>query len=174
MDTLACINHIQSSNNNLSDFERINLVESAVPVPALRPGNQSICTVKLQSSAQFGSFQAKFRLCTQNGNFFGDTLWVIVTVAEAGTLALTQQVSQLHPPSMALQGPVNIAAESHPGGMQLVEASEFLCNRPRSPEALIMDNGAVVAMQGASETPTGSATTQPAAMDADLIPTNFN
>lgn len=168
MDTLACINHIQSSNNNLSDFERINLVESAVAVPAVRPGNQTVCTVKLQSPAQSGPFQAKFRLCTQNGNFFGDTLWVIVTVNEWGTLALTQQVHS----ASAIQAPVNIV-ESHAGRMQLVEAnSEFVFNRPRSPEALMVDSAG--GQSGAETTTTAGATTQPSTMDADLIPTNFN
>lgn len=62
------------------------------------------------------------------------------------------------------------------GGMQLVEAnSEFLFNRPQnSPEAVMIDNSAVVvvgpsAMEGTSGAGAASA------MDADLIPTtNFN
>lgn len=97
VDTLACLNHIQASNNNLSDFDRVNLVESAVSVPALRPGNHTVCSVAVHSPAQCQvPLQAKFRLCTQNGNYFGDTLWAIVPVTEAGTLALTQQVNDLH------------------------------------------------------------------------------
>lgn len=183
VDTLACINHIQASNNNLPDFQRINLVESAVSVPALRPGNSTVCSVVLHSpAAPSDSFQAKFRMCTQNGNFFGDTLWAIVTVTEAGTLALTQQVNNLQP-STLMEGTM-----TEGGGMQLVEAnSEFLFNRPiNSPEAQMLDNAAVVvagqgpeALAMATSTTTTSTTTSmegttSGAMDADLIPTNFN
>lgn len=179
VDTLACINHIQASNNNLSDFERINLVESMISVPALRPGNHTVCSVVVHSPAQCGPFQTKFRLCTQNGNYFGDTLWAIVPVTEAGTLALTQQVNDLHTSSQVsmVEGPANVMD----GGMQLVEAnSEFLFNRPQnSPEAAMIDNGAVVVLGqgggGSAATLEGTAASAGgSAMDADLIPTNFN
>lgn len=175
VDTLACINHIQASNNNLSDLERINLVESNVSVPALRPGNHTICSVTLHSPGQCGPFQTKFRLCTQNGNYFGDTLWAIVPVTEAGTLALTQQVNDLHTSSSMgeMMGPVMDG-----GGMQLVEAnSEFMFNRPQnSPEAAMIDNSAVVVVgPSAAMEGTSGAGGAASAMDADLIPTtNFN
>lgn len=167
VDTLQCINHIQASNNNLTDFERINLVESAVPVPALRPGNQAVCSVTLRSPAQCGPFQVKIRLCTQNGNFFGDTLWAVFTVTEAGTLALTQQVNDLH-----------TSSQQDDGGMLLVNANnEFLFNRPQnSPEATMIDSTAVVACPGPQPQPqqTTQSSTGMDGMDADLIPTNFN
>lgn len=166
VDTLACINHIQASNNNLPDFQRINLVESAVAVPALRPGNSTVCSVVLHSSAQpGGSFQAKFRLCTQNGNFFGDTLWSVLPVTEAGTLALTQQVHSL-------------TTSPSGEGLQLVEAnSEFVFNRPtNSPEAQMLDPTTAVALGPVQAPETGHAmeSSGAGAMDADLIPTNFN
>lgn len=162
VDTLACINHIQASNNNLTDFERANLIDSQVSVPALRPGNQTVCSVTLHSPAQCGPFQTKLRLCTQNGNFFGDTLWAIVPVTEAGTLALTQQVHDLHTSSEQM-----VESCGGGGGMQLVDAnSEFLFNRPQnnSPGAAMLDSAAVVVM-GQAQVGGGPSTTTTTTVD---------
>ena len=40
-----------------------------------------------------GIYESKWRMSTNTGIFFGDTIWVIITVEKAGTLALTQQMN---------------------------------------------------------------------------------
>ncbi|KAJ8676526.1 hypothetical protein QAD02_012313 [Eretmocerus hayati] len=68
---------------------------TSVPVPCL-PAKETIeLSVELTSPPEVGTFQSKWRLMTSNGSYFGDIIWVIITVNESGTLAVTQQLHQL-------------------------------------------------------------------------------
>lgn len=60
------------------------------------PKDTTVITVNLISPAELGRFITQFFLCTPNGSRFGPIIWSIVDVSDSGTLALTQQLSQLH------------------------------------------------------------------------------
>ncbi|XP_031783809.1 protein ILRUN [Nasonia vitripennis] len=66
-----------------------------VPVPCLPPRQTVELGVDLTSPSDTGVFQSKWRMMTSNGSYFGDIIWVIITVSESGTLAVTQQLHQL-------------------------------------------------------------------------------
>ncbi|XP_011308715.1 uncharacterized protein C6orf106 homolog [Fopius arisanus] len=66
-----------------------------VEVQALAPKDTTELSVVLTSPSELGTFQSKWRMMTASGSYFGDVIWVIVTVSEAGTLAVTQQLHQL-------------------------------------------------------------------------------
>lgn len=95
------------------------------PVSPVEPGQHTVISVQLRSPLELGSFQTKWRLYTSNGSCFGgktflsnicshsysslnilfdyptDTMWSIVQVTETGTLALTQQLSELRTNNMS-------------------------------------------------------------------------
>ncbi|KAJ3627482.1 hypothetical protein MTP99_014856 [Tenebrio molitor] len=78
--------YAQCSDGNNLGGERVNL-------PAVKPFEDTYLTVHMISPAVPGVYQSKWRLCTEKGAYFGDPMWVIVTVVEEGTMALTQQLS---------------------------------------------------------------------------------
>ncbi|XP_014204875.1 uncharacterized protein C6orf106 homolog [Copidosoma floridanum] len=68
---------------------------TSVPVPCL-PAKDSIeISIDFVSPPSEGLYQSKWRMTTSNGSFFGDVIWVIITVEKGGTLALTQQLHLL-------------------------------------------------------------------------------
>ncbi|XP_076630544.1 protein ILRUN [Colletes latitarsis] len=66
-----------------------------VPVPSLGPKETTEISVDLTSPPITGVYQSKWRMMTSTGSYFGDIIWVIITVNECGTLAVTQQLHQL-------------------------------------------------------------------------------
>jgi len=68
----------------------------SIRVEALAAGAVTDISVDMVSPSNPGIYQSKWRMLTPTGSYFGDTIWVILTVAEGGTLALTQQLSHLH------------------------------------------------------------------------------
>nr|CAG4638712.1 EOG090X0CQ9 [Cyclestheria hislopi] len=72
----------------------INLAtQDRVQVASLNPGEVTDLSVDMNSPIQPGMYESKWRMATPNGTFFGETIWVILSVAEGGTLALTQQLT---------------------------------------------------------------------------------
>jgi hypothetical protein len=65
-------------------------------VPSINAGETHILTINLVSPSEFGQFRSQFCLCTPAGVTFGPIIWSVVDVSAAGTLALTQQLTQLH------------------------------------------------------------------------------
>lgn len=65
-------------------------------VPPIAPRDSHIITINLVSPSEVGQFKSQFCLCTPNGSTFGPIIWSVVDVSIAGTLALTQQLSQFH------------------------------------------------------------------------------
>lgn len=61
----------------------------------LEPYTATDISVEMTSPTAPGIYQAKWRMSTATGNFFGEAIWVIITVEVAGTLAITQQFSNL-------------------------------------------------------------------------------
>ncbi|XP_052212015.1 protein ILRUN-like isoform X2 [Dreissena polymorpha] len=75
------------SGDNLASTDR-------VLVDALPPHSTAEISVVMRSPAEDGTYQAQWRMCTATGLFFGETIWVIVRVAEGGLLGVTQQLSR--------------------------------------------------------------------------------
>lgn len=67
-----------------------------IDVRSLAPGEQADVSVDMTSPAAPGIYESKWRMSTPSGLFFGDTIWVIITVEVAGTLALTQQMDKFN------------------------------------------------------------------------------
>lgn len=65
-------------------------------VPAIAPQDTHILSINLVSPSEEGQFKSQFCLCTPTGTVFGPIIWSVVDVSTAGTLALTQQLTQLH------------------------------------------------------------------------------
>ncbi|KAJ9584172.1 hypothetical protein L9F63_021469 [Diploptera punctata] len=69
--------------------------DERIPVLSVSPGSTMDLSVDMVSPQQPGIYESKWRMSTPSGSYFGDVIWVILTVAEGGTLALTQQLSHL-------------------------------------------------------------------------------
>lgn len=92
--------------------------EIRIPVNCLAPGECQSITVEFTSPDKSGIYQNKYRMCTSSGSYFGDPLWVIATVVEEGTIALSEQLSHLSelgsPPTVPI--PVNPFGQPRPIG----------------------------------------------------------
>jgi Ig-like domain from next to BRCA1 gene len=76
-------------------------------VPPIAPHETHIITINLVSPPEVGQFKSQFCLCMPNGQTFGPIIWSVVDVGISGTLALTQQLTQLHtsqPPKIQSSG----------------------------------------------------------------------
>jgi hypothetical protein len=67
-----------------------------LPVGCLGPWQKTDLSLRMRSPAEAGIYESHWRMSTHTGDFFGDVIWVILTVEPAGTLALTQQLSNFH------------------------------------------------------------------------------
>ncbi|EDQ88793.1 uncharacterized protein MONBRDRAFT_25871 [Monosiga brevicollis MX1] len=84
-----------------------------IHVPALDPGATCDLTVPMKSPQEAGEYAVAYRLCYINGGvqdklnsrltfgissrqYFGDQIWVVITVAEGGTLPLLQKMNATH------------------------------------------------------------------------------
>lgn len=65
-------------------------------VGCLPPGEKIDISVSMRSPDKPGMFESQWRMATSPGAFFGDTIWVILSVEPSGTLALTQQMDKFH------------------------------------------------------------------------------
>jgi len=61
----------------------------------LAPHTATDISVEMTSPSEPGIYESKWRMSTATGNFFGDTIWVIITVEPAGTMAITQQFQRM-------------------------------------------------------------------------------
>lgn len=66
----------------------------SVMVERLEPGACSNISIDMISPIEVGLHQSQWRMCTSNGLFFGDCIWVILQVDEGGLLGVTQLLSQ--------------------------------------------------------------------------------
>ncbi|KPP73611.1 hypothetical protein Z043_107290 [Scleropages formosus] len=62
-------------------------------VRSLEPQEVSDVSVQMHSPTAAGMYQGQWRMCTANGFFYGDVIWVILSVEEGGLLGVTQQLS---------------------------------------------------------------------------------
>ncbi|KAI1892963.1 hypothetical protein AGOR_G00138910 [Albula goreensis] len=70
-------------------FGHVNMVM----VRSLEPQEVSEVSVQMRSPVSPGMYQGQWRMCTATGLFFGDVIWVILSVEEGGLLGVTQQMS---------------------------------------------------------------------------------
>lgn len=68
-------------------------------MPALAPNDTTVVTINQLSPTTMGPFVNKWCLYTPNGTQFGESITSCIDVCESGTLAITQQMSQLQPTS---------------------------------------------------------------------------
>lgn len=94
-----------TSGTQMSNQER-------VLVGPLDPYMSTDISVDMTSPSEPGIYQSKWRMSTATGNFFGDTIWVIINVEPAGTLGITQQFSKMD----ELGSPVKEATHRNPFG----------------------------------------------------------
>ncbi|RWS12850.1 hypothetical protein B4U79_08434 [Dinothrombium tinctorium] len=62
----------------------------------LEPGHMTDVSVEMLSPSKAGIYQGQWRISTATGQYFGEVIWVILTVAEGGVLGLTQQMDSFH------------------------------------------------------------------------------
>lgn len=67
-------------------------------VPQISPHDTHVLTISLVSPSEVGQFKSQFCLCTPTGSTFGPIIWSVVDVSMSGTLAFTQQLTELHTP----------------------------------------------------------------------------
>ncbi len=79
-----------------------------VPVEPLLSYQIRDLSLPMRSPTTPGIYESKWRMSTASGLFFGDTIWVIITVERAGTLALTQQMD-----SFEFQSPEEQQQQQH-------------------------------------------------------------
>ncbi|KAF7711438.1 hypothetical protein HF521_000449 [Silurus meridionalis] len=70
-------------------FGHVNMVM----VRSLEPQEISDVSVQMHSPANPGMYQGQWRMCTATGLFYGDVIWVILSVEVGGLLGVTQQLS---------------------------------------------------------------------------------
>jgi len=80
----------------LSSGHGMDVSSIATIVPLLVAGATSNLTVQMTAPAESGIYESQWRLVTPSGKFFGDPIWSIVQVEPSGTLAVTQQLNNLH------------------------------------------------------------------------------
>jgi len=67
-----------------------------VAVESLHPGHSCDVNIEMTSPQQPGIYEGQWRMTTSSGLFFGEVIWVIISVAEGGLLGLTQQMNAFH------------------------------------------------------------------------------
>ncbi|XP_076131878.1 protein ILRUN [Alosa pseudoharengus] len=89
-------------------FGHVNIVM----VRSLDPQEISDVSVQMRSPVTPGMYQGQWRMCTATGLFYGDVIWVILSVEVGGLLGVTQQLSSFQPefntqPHRHLEGDFN-------------------------------------------------------------------
>ncbi|KAL0273280.1 UNVERIFIED_CONTAM: hypothetical protein PYX00_005989 [Menopon gallinae] len=69
--------------------------QERLPVVPIPPDCYSVISIEMTSPSEPGTYQSKWRMCTSSGSFFGDIIWVILTVTDSTLDGLTQQLSHL-------------------------------------------------------------------------------
>ncbi|XP_059480983.1 protein ILRUN [Neocloeon triangulifer] len=94
-----------------------------ISLPSISPGQEVEINIELISPSKNDIYYSNWRACTANGSYFGDTIWVVITVADGGTLALTQQLTHLSDLGSSPLGMSNVPNPFTP----------FLQNQPSQP-----------------------------------------
>ncbi|XP_026224312.1 protein ILRUN [Anabas testudineus] len=70
-------------------FGHVNMVM----VRSLDPQEMTDVSVQMHSPVSPGMYQGQWRMCTATGLYYGDVIWVILSVEVGGLLGVTQQLS---------------------------------------------------------------------------------
>uniref|UniRef100_A0A8D2B269 Nbr1 FW domain-containing protein n=1 Tax=Sciurus vulgaris TaxID=55149 RepID=A0A8D2B269_SCIVU len=70
-------------------FGHVNMVM----VRSLEPQEIADVSVQMCSPSRAGMYQGQWRMCTATGLYYGDVIWVILSVEVGGLLGVTQQLS---------------------------------------------------------------------------------
>nr|XP_020855031.1 uncharacterized protein C6orf106 homolog isoform X6 [Phascolarctos cinereus] len=70
-------------------FGHVNMVM----VRSLEPQEMADVSVQMCSPSIAGMYQGQWRMCTATGLYYGDVIWVILSVEVGGLLGVTQQLS---------------------------------------------------------------------------------
>uniref|UniRef100_A0A3P9J616 Protein ILRUN n=1 Tax=Oryzias latipes TaxID=8090 RepID=A0A3P9J616_ORYLA len=89
-------------------FGHVNMVM----VRSLDPQEMTDVSVQMHSPVSPGMYQGQWRMCTATGLYYGDVIWVILSVEVGGLLGVTQQLSSFQAefntqPHRSLQGDYN-------------------------------------------------------------------
>lgn len=71
-------------------------VNDRLELPPLGTNCSAEVSLRMRSPDQPGMYESRWQMVTPEGAYFGDTIWVILSVEHSGTLALTQQMDQFH------------------------------------------------------------------------------
>lgn len=67
-----------------------------IPVPSLAPNQSTQVLIHLVSPTMPGIYKSEWRMVTASGSYFGDIIWVIMTVIDEDTSTLIKQLSDLN------------------------------------------------------------------------------
>lgn len=67
----------------------------SILVSSLLPGEVTEVSLDMVSPSIPGTYEGQYRMVTYDGVYFGETIWVIITVSQSGVLSLTQQLDSL-------------------------------------------------------------------------------
>ncbi|XP_028411091.1 uncharacterized protein C6orf106 homolog isoform X2 [Dendronephthya gigantea] len=96
-----------------------------VSVHAVEPTKSTDVSVEMISPSSNGIYQAQWRMCTSMGQYFGDIIWVIISVNESGLLRVTQQFSELgHESRLSPVKPNDQHNEQTPSGFNPFSSSD--------------------------------------------------
>jgi len=110
------------------------------PLDIVLPGHHLNISVPMMSPSQQGHYASQWRIRTPSGHFFGDTIWVILDVADDGTLGLMQQMVNLGgsppraPPSSPSHNP--FLSTSLPNSSPILPNFSPILMAPREPTPL--------------------------------------
>ena len=77
----------------LARGHQMGVMCSSISVPSLSAGESVDVSIQMKSPDEPGTYDSEWRLASPSGVYFGDSIWCILTVDHAGTMALTQQLN---------------------------------------------------------------------------------
>lgn len=133
-----------------------------VLVEQLAPHDYCDVSIEMVSPTMPGIYQGQWRMSTATGQLFGEVIWVIVTVAEGGLMAITQQMEAFHqlgsPPKLIPDQLSNPFAECNGHSRPVSNVIEI-------PQPAVQNNN-----QSAASAPLGSPTLEPPCETMSLTP----
>ncbi|XP_030624353.1 protein ILRUN [Chanos chanos] len=109
-----------------------------VMVRSLEPQEMYDISVQMRSPATPGMYQGQWRMCTATGLFYGDVIWVILSVEVGGLLGVTQQLSSFQAefntqPHRPLEGDFNPFASPQRNKQESNHGNHHPDNRLKAP-----------------------------------------
>ncbi|KAL4225485.1 hypothetical protein ACF0H5_016175 [Mactra antiquata] len=128
------------AGENLANSDRVML-------DVLHSHESTDISIQMHSPSNPGVYQSQWRMSTATGMYFGEPVWVIITVAEGGVLAVTQQLSKFGNDFVQNHSMQNIP---NPFASPVKSSSNSDCSGPST--AFMSPNNSIVAQQGSPYT----------------------